>query len=177
MDKGFMRKKSKWLWTILIVCYVGFIFNNSITPAVESSQQSGRVLSMIMAAFQFVGLDGGLVTEHFVRKTAHFTEYFLLGALLWNCLKSYMLTGKFWTALQLWLITVIPLTDETIQLFSEGRSGQVSDVWLDFSGAVVGSLCMLGVWHLIGRIREKRRKTAGSVSVFKPERRKKTGKG
>ena len=32
------------------------------------------------------------------------------------------------------------LTDETIQLFSPGRSSQVLDVWLDFMGVLAGLL-------------------------------------
>ena len=32
------------------------------------------------------------------------------------------------------------LTDETIQLFSPGRSSQVTDVWIDFAGVVTGTL-------------------------------------
>ncbi len=35
------------------------------------------------------------------------------------------------------------LTDETIQLFSEGRSSQVTDVWLDSAGVLVGILIAL----------------------------------
>ena len=32
------------------------------------------------------------------------------------------------------------LTDETIQMFSDGRSSQLTDVWLDFSGVMAGIL-------------------------------------
>ena len=32
------------------------------------------------------------------------------------------------------------LTDETIQLFVPGRSGQVTDIWIDFSGVMTGLL-------------------------------------
>ena len=32
------------------------------------------------------------------------------------------------------------LTDETIQMFSDGRSSQLTDVWLDLSGAMAGIL-------------------------------------
>ena len=35
------------------------------------------------------------------------------------------------------------LTDETIQLFSEGRSSQVTDVWLDSAGVLAGILTAL----------------------------------
>ncbi|MEG2428883.1 MAG: VanZ family protein, partial [Oscillospiraceae bacterium] len=38
----------------------------------------------------------------------------------------------------LFIITIIPVCDEFIQTFVVGRSGQVSDVVLDFCGAFVG---------------------------------------
>lgn len=88
-----------------------------------------------------------------------------------------MLTGKLWLVLQLWLITVIPLTDETIQLFSEGRAGMISDVWLDVSGAALGSLGMFGAWHLMNYIGEKKRRKAGSAADSGLQGRKKYGKG
>ena len=34
------------------------------------------------------------------------------------------------------------LTDESIQLFSSGRSGQVADVWIDTGGVLWGMLVM-----------------------------------
>ena len=40
------------------------------------------------------------------------------------------------------------LTDETIQLFVPGRSSQVTDVWIDFSGVMTGlivGLILLGL--------------------------------
>ena len=38
----------------------------------------------------------------------------------------------------LMMIFMVPFVDETIQLFVAGRSGQISDVWLDMSGAAAG---------------------------------------
>lgn len=49
----------------------------------------------------------------------------------------------------LWLMTAIPLADETFQLFTEGRSGQVGDVWLDISGLAAGSLFAVGICYFI----------------------------
>ena len=111
---------------------------------------------MALGMLKGMGLNGSWVTEHLIRKMAHFAEYFLLGVLLWNCLKSYNLPGRFWAALQLWLATVIPLADETIQLFTEGRSGQVDDVWLDISGIIAGTLLAVGIWKIRCRRRQKK---------------------
>ena len=54
---------------------MGFIFHNSFTPAVESSKQSGGVLEMVLQTASYLGIESGWVTEHLIRKTAHFAEY------------------------------------------------------------------------------------------------------
>lgn len=41
------------------------------------------------------------------------------------------------------------LTDETIQLFVPGRSGQVTDIWIDFSGVTTGLLVGLILLGLV----------------------------
>ena len=89
----------------------------------------------------FVGK--GNVTEHLVRKLAHFCEFFILGIelqLFFSLLNSRK--SAFLLALSHGLFTA--LVDETIQIFS-GRGPMIQDVWLDFSGVTVGSLIALAV--------------------------------
>lgn len=72
------------------------------------------------------------LTDHIVRKLAHFCEYALEGFLLTLCLRVY--TRHFFVHIS-WPILgglLTALTDETIQMFSDGRSSQLTDVWLDF---------------------------------------------
>jgi len=91
------------------------------------------------------------LTEHFVRKLAHFCEYTLEGFLLMLCLRVY--TRRFirhvsWPIL-FGLLTA--LTDETIQIFSQGRSSLVTDIWLDFAGVMFGllvGLFLLALWRM-----------------------------
>ncbi len=132
--------KKQWIWTLAVILYTGFIFHNSLTPADESSRQSGRVLQIILGIVEQTGMEGGWITEHLVRKAAHFTEYAFLGILLGITLRQYSPGLVLRRILQCWLGTVIPLTDETFQLFTEGRSGQISDVWLDIAGTFTGFL-------------------------------------
>ena len=80
------------------------------------------------------------LTDHIVRKLAHFCEYMLEGFLLMLCMRVY-------TRQYIWHISVpmlggvlTALTDETIQIFSPGRSSQVTDVWLDSAGVLAGIL-------------------------------------
>ncbi len=70
-----MDMKKRYVMTALLLCYVGFIFSNSLTPAVESAQQSGWVLNLAKQMAAAVGIDGPWLTDHLIRKTAHLTEY------------------------------------------------------------------------------------------------------
>ena len=54
--------------------------------------------------------------------------------------------------------TLAALCDETIQLFVPGRSGQITDVWLDTAGYLTGALLTLLIFFLC-RKRPKQRKT------------------
>ena len=46
-------------------------------------------------------------------------------------------------------LVLIPSIDETIQLFVPGRSGQVTDIWIDFSGVMTGLLVGLILLGLV----------------------------
>ena len=142
------QRTSPWLiaWRViftfaLIGCIV-FIFSNSLQIADVSEGASGRVLGILQGILRHLGLPGAAdrLTMHIVRKLAHFCEYLLEGFLLMLCLRVY--TRHFFKHVS-WPILgglLTALTDETIQLFVPGRSGQVTDIWIDFSGVMTGLL-------------------------------------
>ena len=126
--------------------YIGlilFVFSNSLQNAVDSSSRSGAVLAWLQELFGF-----GWLTEHIVRKVAHFSEFLVLGVVGLKCFGYY--GASVLPALFTGLLTA--LTDETIQRFVEGRSSQVTDVWIDFAGCAAG---VLGFW-LIRKLRAAR---------------------
>ena len=51
----------------------------------------------------------------------------------------------------LFLCLLTALTDETIQLFVPGRSGELRDVWIDFAGGVLGC----GVAGMVHAVRKR----------------------
>ena len=133
------------LFTVALLGCICFIFSNSMAVATVSTGASGRVLALMRRVLRHLGHPAlaDRLTMHIVRKMAHFCEYTLEGFLLMLCMRVYsshpmrhitvpMLGGVF-TA----------LTDETIQLFSDGRSSQVTDVWLDSAGVLAGILAAL----------------------------------
>lgn len=127
-----MRKR---IWTIVYIAFIIFIFSNSMQVATESARRSAGVLHYLQ---EFVGK--GWLTNHIVRKTAHFSEFTVLGILGASCMRCYT---KHYRMPTLFTGLLTALTDETIQLFVEGRSGQVSDVWLDFAGCCFGVVVMM----------------------------------
>ena len=126
---------------VLLAATLLFMWGNSLQSPERSQAESGRVLKAVRPLLE-LALGEGNVTEHLVRKLAHFTEYTALGLELtalamlrrrrgWqsavNCLSAGLAAA---------------VTDETLQLFS-GRGSQVQDVLLDFSGAALGIMLPL----------------------------------
>ncbi len=95
-----------------------------------------------------------------VRKAAHFSEYALLGALLMGAFLCLRLSMGTRLVLTVFLCFLCACADEYHQTFVTGRSGQWSDVLLDFSGSVAGILLVftvcLAVLYLIGASRLRR---------------------
>ncbi|WP_367567883.1 VanZ family protein [Lacrimispora sp.] len=141
--------KKKYIWTAVTVFYVLFIFSHSLKPSDISSEDSGRVLELIQKVFKLWEINAPWVTEHVIRKAAHFSEYALLGILLWNCLPACGFASQVRWMIHVTAGCVVPLLDETIQLFVPGRSGQVGDIWIDCFGVIFGTL--LGAIGLVVR--------------------------
>ena len=133
------------LFTLALAGCIWFIFSNSMAVADVSSVSSGRVLQLLQAVLRRLGMPGlaQRLTMHLVRKLAHFCEYLLEGFLLMLCMRVYSRHPLRHITVPMLAGVLTALTDETIQLFSEGRSGQVTDVWLDSAGVLAGILIAL----------------------------------
>lgn len=129
---------------IITLLWVGVIFSFSLRPASESSQMSMGFGRWLVETFLPGFLDKleamsqeQLDFLHFLlRKTGHFSEYFVLGALSMLTLGQTKLRCRKMTGIG--FCVLVASVDETIQLFVSGRSGQVTDVVLDGCGAMAG---------------------------------------
>lgn len=138
------------IFSLLIALTLAFIFSNSFDNAEESSEKSGFVTKVITPVLE-IFMGKGNVTEHFVRKLAHFTEFFALG-LESSLLAFFVLRRRrvgFFACLLFGLLSA--LTDETIQMFT-GRGPSVADVWLDYSGFVI-AFAIIYIIHLVFFVR------------------------
>jgi Predicted integral membrane protein len=144
--------KKKYIWLAILMVYILFIFSNSMKPADISSVDSGKALELARHLLAASGAEASWLTDHIIRKTAHFSEYTLLGAILFCCVRSCEFTGERRWFIHLTVGYAVPFLDETIQLFIKGRSGQISDVWLDCAGVAFGTLLMALLRLRKGRI-------------------------
>ena len=144
---------------ILILVTIVFIWSNSLQSIPESQAKSIGFLNKVKPFLEiFVGT--GNVTDHLVRKLAHFTEFGTLGcelALLLALRKHINWQSVINSA---FFAMVVALTDETIQIFS-GRGSQVQDVWLDFAGSCTGILFVIVIFGLIKVARNRKNKKQG----------------
>ena len=134
-------RKSRTIWIVLVCLLIavtlGFIWGNSIKSRSESKLLSLGVLRWIRPLLGVIFYPEN-VTDHLVRKLAHFTEFGLLGAEL--IMLTYLLRKlRVRTVLHcLFAGLSAAAIDETIQIFS-ARGSQAIDVLLDFGGVVAGA--------------------------------------
>lgn len=140
-----MNKNQFLISSGAVLLWIVFIFCRSLQPVDASILESKWVLSLLQRLVPFE------LTEHFVRKLAHFTEFAVLGALagalFGGCCR------RLWIGLLFAAMTGVAtaLCDETIQLFVDGRTGQIPDVWIDVAGATTGAVLALSVWAILRR--------------------------
>ena len=172
-------KKGKMVLLVLVALMLAFIWGHSLMSVEQSGAESLQIVEMLKGVFSRVcgllGIGGAVeavwITDHLVRKSAHFVEFAVLGGLLCLVCKVCMVTGgesgvgksggesgvvesggeptksgvvRAVCACLLGLLAAF--LDETLQLFS-GRGSMVADVWLDFAGVVCGVAAVAaGMW-------------------------------
>lgn len=167
---------SNKIFLTLMVLWMSLIFFYSSRPADVSAQDSGRIGAWLGRTFvpgfeewpQEKQEDFAAKIDHPVRKTAHATEYAILGVLAAGvCMQSARgsssrmqrvkeeKTEKHFVRVFLlpWVIaSAYAATDEFHQLFVPGRSGQISDVMLDSAGAFAGVAVFVAVRWVMEKI-------------------------
>ena len=139
---------NKKIFLVLDILWMGFIFYLSNQPADISSDQSGELIKML-SNLPIIGnvIDYMMkidIAQFIVRKSAHMFAYFLLFILMFmyayknnkGVKKSYFI-GFVATFLY-------ACTDEIDQVFIEGRSGEIRDILVDSTGALIG-MVLVGI--------------------------------
>ncbi len=130
-------KKKRYLtlvFGLLCLAWTAVIFSFSLRNGETSSADSETALGLIKKVLQWFGIEAA-PPELFVRKAAHFSEYFVLGGLAYATFfkrKFALLSGEGYAV-------VVALLDEFVcQSLSVGRGPSFLDVLLDGAGALCG---------------------------------------
>lgn len=144
-----IRLIKRAIFAILIVINCVVIFNFSAQDSDKSSEQSGvvvdRVVNTIEKKSKKAKKDPSLREKvtFYVRKTAHFSIYTLLGLWLMNEANTFDINKK-----KKWIICLLfgflyAVSDEFHQSFVGGRSQEIRDILIDTIGVAFG--CLIAV--------------------------------
>lgn len=145
-----------------VLLWMGIIFSFSAQPSEASDETSlgfGRVIAEILVEgfeelseeAQFKLVEGWNI---FIRKTAHFCEYAVLGILCAFALSQVKISGRKAAAIGIVICAGYAASDELHQYFVPGRAGRITDVCLDSAGAITGIVLVM----LIRYFRMKKKK-------------------
>lgn len=149
-----MKKNLLLLWlSLLTVGWMLLIFGFSAQSGTESSGMSS-ILSKPLTGLVMRFMDEAaseeavyLQVDLAVRKTAHFTEYAVLGGLLTLLFRCLRVRG---IGLPVLCGALYAVSDEWHQSFSPGRSSAWMDVLIDACGVLLGTIiccCIIKHWR------------------------------
>ena len=136
----------KVLSVILLAAVMATIFFLSHQNSTESTETSGFVTRLMSLVF-------GKVPESIVRTFGHFSEFCALGFLMMNCFFAFK--EKLQPVHSILLSWGYAWTDEIHQIFVDGRAFQISDLLVDLTGIITGSVLIATIILLSLKITDK----------------------
>ena len=164
-------------WGITLVLMI-LIFSFSAKNGTSSAGMSigyAKELARILSFLGFFQIHSNAdlmmhaeAVHTFVRKTAHFTEYAVLGFFTYKAVSCDVLDRKKAVLTAQLISTGYASTDEIHQMFVPGREGKVFDVMIDSCGAFCG-ICPHCLWQRhAGRKSGLHRRGAGRQGQQQP---------
>lgn len=120
---------------LLVIIWMLLIFIMSSFDGTKSSNQSNFIVTFISQLFNISNVDN---LSFIIRKTAHFTEYLILGLLVYNMLKDY---SKH-TYIAIIICIIYAISDEIHQIYVAGRTFKLLDIIIDTIGSICGITIM-----------------------------------
>ena len=145
-----------FLFSLLSLLVISFIFGNSVKPSAKTNSESKqivKVLTPITKAETDAAIDE---INKIVRKSAHAIEFATLGVFLALLAESMReITKRRHICFPLFIALLVGVTDEFIQKYF-GRTSKVSDVFIDFSGAIIGIFIVFIICEIVVMSKKKR---------------------
>ena len=164
--RGWKRPWVRALTAVLLLAVMVLIFNFSAEDARASDATSGQIARIVirLTVPEYSTYPESRQEEIYfqvqtvVRKLAHFCEYAVLGLVCRFFLESWAADAlekcgkrKVLPMLAVIFSALYAATDEAHQLLVDGRSGQLRDVLIDSSGALLGTIVASLLIRLINR--------------------------
>ncbi|MCB2289981.1 VanZ family protein [Clostridium sp. CS001] len=143
--KNFLKGKTIIIG-LLCVAWLAVIFYNG-TRQGEVSQKSSKEIVKVIS--RFINISPATMerasikfsnANYYVRKNAHFFQYLILSILICSVARQLKLCKSTQIFLVLFLLLFFSVADEFIQGYIPGRTSNVFDIIIDFSGGVLGML-------------------------------------
>lgn len=151
------RKALAIVFTLLTLAWCFVIWSFSIKDSEKSDAQSNKVVEIVNDTIERVSGAKVDASNRLVRKSAHFLEFALLGALIFVTLCLFKVRSLIKNyAIGLSISVVTATIDELLQLTSPGRSSQLTDVLLDTTGALVAFTACALIMRALYALRHKR---------------------
>lgn len=131
---------------LLCIAWLTVIFYNGTRQGEISQRSSNEIVKVIS---KFIDLTPSTIERtsiklsninYYVRRNAHFFQYLILSILICYVAKQLKLCKSTEIFLVLFLLLLFPVADEFIQGFIHGRTSNIFDIIIDFSGGVLGLL-------------------------------------
>ena len=142
---------------IVILCMIT-IFSFSKDTDQESDKKSDGVIVNITSVILGHKLSEKEKTKYinkyvvYVKKSAHFIIYMILGISLISLVKEYRQVDLKAILIALIIAVLYACSDEIHQLFVKGRSGEITDILLDGVGSFIG----IYLYYILNKIRSKK---------------------
>lgn len=152
----------RFILVLLLILTFGMIFNFSNQDSEKSGSTSQKVTEAITKDIKSIqklnkNEKAKIIDkiEDVIRKIAHFSLYALIGFLLMALFSTYNINEKNKIISTIIIGAIYAISDEFHQSFIPGRSGQVSDVFLDTLGVAVGGLFILLIIKTVKKFRKE----------------------
>lgn len=123
--------KKKIYSILLVILWMILIFIMSSFNSIESGNQSNFIVNIISNILNIKNVD---TLSFIIRKSAHFTEYFVLGLLVYNLINNC----HYKSYIGILICIIYALSDEIHQIFVPGRAFKIMDILIDSTGSITG---------------------------------------
>ncbi|MGH4122951.1 MAG: VanZ family protein [Clostridium sp.] len=143
--KNRLKRKTiaKILFCVICLCVIFYNGTRQGEISQKASKEVIKVASKVMnIPAEAIGVPGIKFSDvnYYVRKNAHFFQYFVFSLFLCSAVRQFKLYKTSEIFLLLFILLLFPVLDEFIQKYVPGRTSNILDIIIDFSGGILAML-------------------------------------